>query len=62
MDATAGCAPPSWSRGRRRFIDWVIEVDTIRGWRVLRSFRNIDQCQAFLVALPAGDNIEFVVP
>jgi hypothetical protein len=40
----------------------VIEVDTIRGWRVLRSFRNIDQCQAFLVALPAGDNIEFVVP
>jgi hypothetical protein len=32
MDASAGCAPPNWSRGRRRFIDWVIELDTIRGW------------------------------
>ena len=22
-------------KGRRRFIDWVIEVDTVRGWRDL---------------------------
>jgi hypothetical protein len=41
-------------KGRRRFIDWVIEVDTVRGWRVLRSFRDIDQCRTFLVALPLG--------
>jgi hypothetical protein len=46
----------------RRFIDWVIEVDTVRSWRVLRSFRDVDQCRAFLVALPPGDNIEFVTP
>jgi hypothetical protein len=38
-------------KGRRRFIDWVIEVDTVRGWRDLRAFRDIDQCRAFLVAL-----------
>ena len=37
-------------KGQRRFIDWVIEVDTVRSWRVLRSFRDIDQCRAFLVA------------
>jgi hypothetical protein len=39
-------------KGRRRFIDWVIEVGTVRGWRVLRSFRDVDHCRAFLVALP----------
>jgi hypothetical protein len=49
-------------KGRRRVIDLVIEVDTIRGWRVLRTFRDIDQCRAFLVALPSGDKIEFVTP
>jgi hypothetical protein len=33
----SACFPagPGW----RRFIDWVIEVDAIRGWRVPRSFR-----------------------
>ena len=41
-------------KGRRRFIDWVIEVDTVRSWRDLRAFRDIDQCRAFLVALPPG--------
>ena len=26
-----------------RFIDdWVIEIDTVRGWRVLRSFRDVE--------------------
>jgi hypothetical protein len=54
------CAPCEWVRAsqlvkrRRRFIDWVIEIDTVRDWRVLRSFRDIDQCRAFLVALPQG--------
>jgi len=38
-------------KGGRHFIDWVIEVDTVRGWRVLRSFRVVDQCRAILVAL-----------
>jgi hypothetical protein len=49
-------------KGRRRFIDWMIEIDTVRGWRVLRTFRDIDQCRAFLIALPPGDNIEVLTP
>ena len=36
-------------KGQRRFIDWVIEVNTVRGWRVFRTFRDIDRCRAFLV-------------
>jgi hypothetical protein len=57
-----GCAPSQLVKGGRRFIDWVIEVDTVRGWRCLRSFRDIDECRAHLVALPPGDNIEFLAP
>jgi hypothetical protein len=30
----------------------VIEVDTFRGWRCARSFRDIEECRAYLVALP----------
>jgi hypothetical protein len=41
-------------KGRRRFVDWVFGVDTVRGWRCIRSFRDIEECRAFLVALPLG--------
>ena len=37
-----------------RFIDWVIEVNNVRGWRRVRSFRDIDQHRAYLMALPWG--------
>jgi hypothetical protein len=32
-----GCPPLSWSRAGG-FIDWLIEVDTVRGWQALRTF------------------------
>ena len=42
--------------------DWVVEIDTVRGWQISGSFGDIDQCWGFLVALPRRDDIEFLAP
>lgn len=49
------------SNGGRRWIEFVVELASPRGWRVLRTFRDLEACRQFLVEQPAEHAIEFII-
>ena len=38
----------------------MVEVENHRGWSVLRTFRDIEECRRFLAEQPEDHAIEFV--
>jgi hypothetical protein len=48
------------SKNGRRWVEFVVEVQNHRGWMVLRTFRDLDECRRFLAEQPDGAAIEFV--
>jgi len=48
------------SKNGRQWVEFVVEVENHRGWSVLRTFRDLEECRRFLAEQPEEAAIEFV--
>jgi hypothetical protein len=48
------------SKNGRRWVEFVVEVKHHRGWSVLRTFRDLEDCRRFLAEQPTDHAIEFL--
>ncbi len=48
------------SKNGRRWVEFVVEVKNHRGWSVLRTFHDNEECRSFLAEQPEDCAIEFV--
>ena len=48
------------SKNGRRWIEFMVEVENHRGWSVLRTFRDIEECRRFVAEQPYDHEIEFM--
>jgi hypothetical protein len=48
------------SKNGRQWVEFVVEMANPRGWRVLRTFREIRECREFLAEQPQDCAIEFL--
>ena len=46
------------SKGGQRWVEFIVEVQHHRGWSVLRTFRDIEECRRFLAEQPDDHAIE----
>jgi len=48
------------AKSGRRWIEFVVEQETARGWRVLTTLKSTDEVMAFLAERPE-DDVEIIV-
>jgi hypothetical protein len=48
------------SKNGRRWVELVVELENHRGWTVLQTFRDVEECRRFLAEQPKGAAIEWV--